>query len=520
MLLSLAWLVALAFDNEPESGLAAAAVVGLLASARGGAGYFQINGAVLVFGAVVYGVVSSQGSRGTIEAALAISITLLAFGAGRFEAWTTRIPEPVVVGLAFGVALILVCSLIEILLGLDLRTNASNRFHRWVALWTHPDAIPLASIAVAGWSLATLVFLFLIRSAWPGVMLVFVVASIIARMPVMPAETVGDRLSAISTSYLSLHEPTAGWAHLSQVLSVAITLALLVAARLPRRLPHKPRHEQVAEHSANATSSFKESHTIPFAHRSGAGRHLDARALLAGTRSVVVTGALALAAAPLIAYVPLASIVAVLMLVVYKVGGARRFRQFMGAPTTDRLLLFATFVSTVLVDPAIAIGIGLVLSVVLHTRQTVATVAVRVLPISSVGPTRNRATRCALLPPGVEAVELVGPFVFGVADQLNAFPKFVEKPARAFIVLMRNVPFIDATGAARLVEFVHRCHLNGTVVILAGIVPQVRATLRDLKMLSGNAVTFALGYSHARRLAEALTGDPRRVETGVREPAP
>ncbi|MDC8015428.1 SulP family inorganic anion transporter [Tahibacter sp. BL] len=385
MLLSLVWFVALAFGREPEIALTAAAVVGLPASTRGGACCFRINGAVLVFGAVVYGIVFSQGPRETIAAVSAIGITLLVFGAGRFEAWIARIPEPVVVGLAFGVALILLFGLIEVLLGLDPKADASNRFHRWVALWKHPDAIPLASIAVAGWSLATLLFLHLVRSAWPGVLLVFVGASLIAGMPAMPAETVGDRLGAMSTSHPSLYEPTAAWAHLSPVLSIAVTLALLVAVRPPRRLPHEPRHEQAAGRRANATSPLEELRPTS-SRQPGAGMHLDARAPLAGTRSVVATGALALAAAPLIAYVPLASVVAVLMIVVCRTGDARRFRQFMGAPAADRLLLFATFVSTVLVDPAIAIGIGLVLSRVLRGRQTVAAAAVRALPVPSVGP--------------------------------------------------------------------------------------------------------------------------------------
>ena len=76
------------------------------------------------------------------------------------------------------------------------------------------------------------------------------------------------------------------------------------------------------------------------------------------------------------------------------------------------------------------------------------------------------------MPPGVEVYEINGPFFFGVADRLKGMLDVFEKPPGVFILRMRHVPALDATGLYALDVFASRCRKKGTVVVLSGVQEQ------------------------------------------------
>jgi SulP family sulfate permease len=73
------------------------------------------------------------------------------------------------------------------------------------------------------------------------------------------------------------------------------------------------------------------------------------------------------------------------------------------------------------------------------------------------------------IPPGVEVYEIDGPFFFGVADRLKDTLNQFERPPRVFILRMRRVPHIDATGLHALEEFLHKCRRQHTTLLLGGV---------------------------------------------------
>jgi SulP family sulfate permease len=88
----------------------------------------------------------------------------------------------------------------------------------------------------------------------------------------------------------------------------------------------------------------------------------------------------------------------------------------------------------------------------------------------------NAVARCEL-PPGVDVYEINGPLFFGVADRLKDTLRTLERPPRVFILRMRRVPAIDATGLHALVEFHEKCRRQGTVLLLSGVHAQPMAAL-------------------------------------------
>jgi SulP family sulfate permease len=73
------------------------------------------------------------------------------------------------------------------------------------------------------------------------------------------------------------------------------------------------------------------------------------------------------------------------------------------------------------------------------------------------------------VPPGVEVYEINGPFFFGIADRLQDTLRGLERPPKVFILRMRRVPAIDATGLHALDEFHKKCLHQGTTLLLAGV---------------------------------------------------
>ena len=66
--------------------------------------------------------------------------------------------------------------------------------------------------------------------------------------------------------------------------------------------------------------------------------------------------------APLMRYVPLAALAAVLLVVAWNMSEVENFRHTMSAPKGDRLVLLLTFGITVFFDLTLAIEVGLVVA--------------------------------------------------------------------------------------------------------------------------------------------------------------
>jgi SulP family sulfate permease len=109
------------------------------------------------------------------------------------------------------------------------------------------------------------------------------------------------------------------------------------------------------------------------------------------------------------------------------------------------------------------------------------------------------------LPPGVEVFQLSGPFFFGVANRLSDVLERTGKTPRVYILRMRLVPMIDATGASALREFSDRCRRQGTAVILSGVQVQPRSVLRYMGLTGeGGPVLLASSFERALELSRTF----------------
>jgi SulP family sulfate permease len=152
------------------------------------------------------------------------------------------------------------------------------------------------------------------------------------------------------------------------------------------------------------------------------------------------------------------------------------FKSIMRAPRADMIVLLTTFALTVLTDLTKGVGVGMVLAAMLFMK--------RMTEVTNVGAIRDEMDEVGdefpdltdpnsiarrEVPHHVEVYEINGPFFFGVADRLKDTLRTLERPPKVFILRMRRVPAIDATGMHALDEFHDKCRKQGTTLLLAGI---------------------------------------------------
>jgi SulP family sulfate permease len=108
----------------------------------------------------------------------------------------------------------------------------------------------------------------------------------------------------------------------------------------------------------------------------------------------------------------------------------------------------------------------------------------------------------AQLPPGVEAFQISGPLFFAVANRLDDVLNQFTTPPRVFILRLRLVPLIDASGVTALRQMIQRCQRNGTRVIFSGLREQPNAILAQMNLKpDGTQLQFADNFAAAVALA-------------------
>jgi len=212
--------------------------------------------------------------------------------------------------------------------------------------------------------------------------------------------------------------------------------------------------------------------------------------------------------APLTRYIPLASLAAVLIMVAWNMSEIERFRHLMMAPLGDRVVLLLTFGLTILVDLTVAIEVGVVLAAVLFMHRMSEAVALQnhTPLIDSDADDFDPEGRSAYqgrgaLPKDVEVFQLQGPFFFGVANTLSDVLARIGREPRVFVLGMRQVPLIDATGVGALRDFADHCERRHILLVLAEVSPSIRETLQQMNFKPGARLLFAGSMDEALQLA-------------------
>jgi SulP family sulfate permease len=204
----------------------------------------------------------------------------------------------------------------------------------------------------------------------------------------------------------------------------------------------------------------------------------------------------------------------VLIMVAWNMSEIERFRHLMKAPRGDRLVLLITFGLTALVDLTVAIEAGVVMAAMLfmHRMSTAVEIQTSKNIFPGDGPEFDRRSddRKDLrqsLPKDVEMFQFNGPFFFGAVSQLSEVMERIETQPRVYILDLRNVPLIDASGASALDELISRCRRHNTKVIICGLKGQPRTIIRRMELIEkNNNVHIVQNFAAALKDAKELAG--------------
>jgi SulP family sulfate permease len=497
--LPLAMALAIASGTTPGNGLVTAIVAGFLISALGGS-RFQIGGPTGAFVVVVYGVIARHGYDGLLVATAMAGVLLVIAGLARLGTWIKYIPLPVVTGFTSGIAVIIASSQVADLLGLTIASVPAGFVAKWGAYAAHLDTVNAAAVAVAGGALATILVLRRLAPRLPGFLLAVAGASLAGWALGLDVPTIGSRFGELPATLPAPRLPEFDLARLGALVPSAFTIAFLagvesllcaVVADGMTGGRHRSNCELVAQGIANlGSAAFGGLPATGAIARTATNVRAGAVSPVAGMLHALFLLLFMLLLAPLVRFIPLASLAAVLLVVAWNMSEVGQFTHLMGAPPGDRLVLLVTFGLTVLVDLTVAIEVGVVLAAVLFMHRMAETVQQQtqarliVADEDDLAPGAARAyDRRRALPPGVESFEMRGPFFFGVANLLGDVLDRIGRPPRLFVLVLREVPVIDATGIGALRSFADRCRRDGTRLVLVGLQPAVRSALERMAVL-------------------------------------
>jgi SulP family sulfate permease len=483
---------AIASGLPPAYGLYTGVVAGFLISAFGGS-RVQIGGPTGAFVVIVYGIVQEYGVAGLTVATIMAGAILVAMGLARMGGAIKFIPFPVTTGFTSGIALVIFSSQIPDLLGLRLAKVPVEFFAKWNAIARGLGTInPHATLLAAG-ALVILIGWPKLSRRVPAPFVALLAATIATWMFGLQVETIGTRFGEISGALPRMRIPNIGFDTMRHLAAPAFTIAILAAIESLLSAvvadgmigtKHKSNAELVAQGIANVVAPiFGGMPATGAIARTATNINNGGRTPVAGMVHAITLLLITLFFGRWVAYIPLAALAAILVMVAYHMSGWRTFRSEMSAPRSDAAVLITTFVLTVLVDLTVAIEVGMVLAAFLFMRRMAEVTNISVVtremeddPDYDANADAN-AVRRRTIPRGVLVYEINGPFFFGAAEKFKETIGEISDPPRVLIVRMRNVNAIDSTGLNALKDVVRRFRKDHTRVLLTDVHAQPMVAL-------------------------------------------
>ncbi|KAF1685914.1 sodium-independent anion transporter [Pseudoxanthomonas broegbernensis] len=516
--LPLAMALAIASGTTPEKGLYTAIIAGFLISALGGS-RVQVGGPTAAFIPVVFVVIERFGFGGLVLCTLLAGLMLIAAGLLRLGTLMKYMPQPVITGFTAGIAVSIFSSQVKDALGLRMEAVPAEFIPRWTAYAQHIATTQPATVALTVLGLAVIFGLRRWKPAWPGFLVALLACTFAALALALPAETIGSRFGALPSALPGFQVPHIPLERTLELLPSAFTIAFLagvesllsaVVADGMTGGRHRSNGELVAQGVANVGSAlFGGLPATGAIARTATNIRAGARSPVAGMLHAAFLLLFMLALAPLMRYVPLPALAAVLLVVAWNMSEHQHFRHTLSAPWGDRLVLLLTFGLTVFFDLTVAIQAGLALATVVFMLRMAESVEVSSGEYGddrAAGTRDDDETQRLHLPRGVEAYQISGPLFFGAADRLdNLLDQLAIDPPKVLILRMRLVPIIDASGVHSLENLARRCARHGIALVVSGLQPQPDRVLAGMGFGAAHAqVRFASDFEHALRLAAPL----------------
>ena len=493
--LPLSMALAIACGVPPQHGLYTAIVAGIVCSLLGGT-RLQVTGPTAAFVVILVPIVHKYGLGGLLVAGMLAGALLVAMGLLRLGRLMQFVPHPVTTGFTMGIAVVIGALQLKDVFGVAL-PHTEGIFEYLGALWDARREINPYDVGIAVVTLGLLLGLPRVLKRVPAPLVALVVvslivvacqrwwpgfhASTIAKFtfklgnevrhgipPLPPIPIVPWHVGGFALDYHTVRELLPSAFAIAMLGAIESLMAAVVADGMSGTR-HDPNAELIALGIGNLLCPlFGGIAATGALARTATNIRAGARSPFAAAMHSIFILACTIVLAPLVAYLPMAALAALLIIVARNMSEARHFARLLRiAPSNDVLVMVTCFTLTVVFDMVIAVSVGVVLAALLFMRRMAMTTTVVLEQPAELG-------IAVELPPGVRLYEIAGPMFFGAAKSaMEAIARVGVGNDHTFVLNMQHVPTIDVTGLVALESMLDRLFRIRIKVIFAGLTPEV-----------------------------------------------
>jgi sulfate permease, SulP family len=513
--LPLAMALAIAVGVAPQRGLYTSIVAGVVVAALGGS-RTQVTGPTAAFIVILAPICARFGVAGLLISGMVGGFILIAIGLARLGRFIEFIPHPVTTGFTAGIATVIATLQIKDALGLRLARAPDSFFDRLALTWRARGSASASELAVAAVTLALLILVPRWTKRVPAPLVAIPAAALLAvainhAFPSHPVATIASRFQTVLGHRViagvpplpplpvwpwRMPGPNGGPLRLSMAMlrelafggfAVAMlggieSLMSAVIADGMAGTRHDPDAELLALGIGNVVTPFFGGipATGAIARTATNVRSGGRSPIAAIVHALTVLGAV-LAFAPLIGYLPMSGLAALLLMVAWNMSEAKHFGHVLRvAPRSDALVLLTCYGLTVAFDMVVAVSVGVVLAALVFMRRMADLTEGR---FAGTSPERTADVRIpADLERQIAVYDVAGPLFFGAAQKAMAQVGFVARDLKVLIMRLDAVPVMDSTGMVALESAISALSKQGCLTILAGLRPQPAALIARARL--------------------------------------
>ena len=456
----------------PEYGLYAAMIPAVIA-ALWGSSFHLVSGPTNAISLVVFATMNHLAEPGSAQyVSLVLTLTFmvgimqLAMGMARMGTLVNFISHTVVVGFTAGAAMLIFASQMKNFFGLDI-PRGTVFFRTFEFFFTHLANIKPWVVLVG---VVTLVSGLMVRKLLPKIpyMIVGMLVGSFTALGLnqwLGQEVTGIRtLGALPGALPPLSAPHFQMETMRDLLTIAVAvtaLAITEAVSIARSIGVKSgqridgNQEFIGQGLSNMFGAFFSAYPSSGSfNRSGLNFEAGAKTPLAAAFSAGFLMIVLIAVAPLAAYLPIASMAAILFLVAWGLLDFHHFGVIARSSKSELAVLLVTFVSTLVIHLEEAILLGIMLSMMFYLNRT-SQPLVRPVgpdpadPARKFKPVPEGGKEC----PQLKIVRIEGSLYFGAVNHVGeTLQGYVEtNPEQKHLLLMsKSINFVDIAGAELL----------------------------------------------------------------------
>lgn len=503
--LPLSMALAIASGVAPQRGLYTAIVAGIVIALTGGS-RVNVSGPTAAFVVVLLPIVQQFGLSGLLVSGFMAGVILVLMGLLKLGRLIEIVPYPVTVGFTAGIGVVIATLQIKDFLGLRVGSLDGHYLDKALQLIQALPSIDWHEALIGGLTFALLLVWPKMKSRIPGHLVALLIGSVVAWLLSQAGAdnavaTIGTRFhyeyNGVPGSGIPPFLPEFGlpWEQIGlsglsagvsfdliySLMGAAVTIAVLgalesllcatVADGMSGR-KHDPDDELIGQGLGNMIAPLFGG--IP-ATAAIARTAVNIRAGGSSLLSPVVHGLFILVAilllARVLAYIPMASMAALLLMVAWNMAEARLFlRTLKVAPRDDVVTLLTCFLLTVLFDMTVAVAVGMGLAAMLFIRRSI--------KFTDSGRLSHEAGHALNFPREVAVYDINGPLFFGSAQKALRNLTAINPEVRVVVLDMSEVSMIDMSAIVAMESIVSNLDKRNVGLIINNLQPRMILKLR------------------------------------------